>query len=77
MYETVEALFKAICDAIRNKKGTYELIAHQNIPSEIVGIQSGGAGEFANCLYEAIYLPQEFINSDEIVEEEITWNQES
>lgn len=77
MYETVDALFKGICNAIRNKKGTSELIAHQNIPSEINEIQSGGAGEFVNCLYETICLPQEFINSDEIVEEEITWNQES
>lgn len=45
MYETTEALFAGICDAIREKDGTTELISHQNIPERITAIPSGGGVE--------------------------------
>lgn len=35
MYETVDALFTGICDAIREKDGTTALISHQEIPDRI------------------------------------------
>ncbi len=42
MYETVDALFTGICDAIRGKDGTTELISHQDIPARISAISSSG-----------------------------------
>lgn len=39
MYETASELFKGICDAIREKDGTSELINHQNIPDRITAIK--------------------------------------
>lgn len=39
MYETVKGLFTGICDAIREKDGTTELISHQEIPARIAAIQ--------------------------------------
>lgn len=41
-YTNLSDLFKGICDAIRAKKGTTGTINHQNIPSEIASIESGG-----------------------------------
>lgn len=35
MYETTDALFTGICDAIRKKDGTAGLIRHQDIPERI------------------------------------------
>ncbi len=53
MYETTEALFAGICDAIREKDGTTELISHQQIPERIAAI-SGGAEAFMSpfCAYD-------------------------
>ena len=45
MYETVDALFTGICDAIRDKDGTTEFINHQDIPERIAGISSGSGKE--------------------------------
>ena len=39
MYETVTALMTGICDAIRAKDGTTELIQHQDIPDRITAIK--------------------------------------
>lgn len=38
-YTNLSDLFKGICDAIRAKKGTTGTINHQDIPSEIAGIE--------------------------------------
>lgn len=35
MYETTDALFTGICDAIRDKDGTTAQIVHQDIPESI------------------------------------------
>jgi len=43
-YDTVYGLFTAICDSIRSKKGTSEMISHQDIPDEILSIESGNSG---------------------------------
>lgn len=40
-YSTVKALFKAICDAIREKDGTGATINHQDIPARIQAIETG------------------------------------
>lgn len=40
-YTTVSSLFSAICDAIRAKKDSADPIAHQDIPDQILSIQSG------------------------------------
>lgn len=40
-YTNLSDLFKGICDAIRVKKGTTGNINHQDIPSEIAGIEVG------------------------------------
>lgn len=40
MYETVDALFTGICDAIREKDGTTELISHQDIPERISALSN-------------------------------------
>lgn len=45
MYETTDALFTGICDAIRGKDGTTALISHQQIPARISAINGGGGGE--------------------------------
>lgn len=41
-YKTVNTLFSAICNAIREKDGTSERIKHQDIPDRIMKIQVGG-----------------------------------
>lgn len=43
-YTTIESLFTGICDAIREKDGTTDLISHQDIPERIAAISSGGSG---------------------------------
>lgn len=35
MYETVDELFTAICDAVRELEGSEDLIPHQEIPERI------------------------------------------
>lgn len=42
LYTTLKSLFEAICNAIREKKGTSASINHQDIPEEILSISSGG-----------------------------------
>lgn len=49
MYETTDALFTGICDAIREKDGTTEPIRHQQIPARIAAISGGG--EFTSAFY--------------------------
>lgn len=44
MYETTDALFTGICDAIREKDGTTALISHQDIPARIAAISGAGEG---------------------------------
>lgn len=44
-YETLPALFTGICDAIRTKTGGTEPINHQDIPSVIGNIPTGGSDE--------------------------------
>lgn len=51
MYETTDALFTGICDAIRNKDGTMEPISHQQIPARIAAISGGGGETFASPFY--------------------------
>lgn len=41
-YENVKDLMIAICDAVREREGSSELIPHQELPERIRGIQSGG-----------------------------------
>lgn len=41
-YETLPALFTGICDAIRTQTGASGQINHQDIPAEILAIQTGG-----------------------------------
>lgn len=43
-YNTIDALFTGICNAIREKDGTSALIKHQDIPDRIMGIQVCGGG---------------------------------
>lgn len=43
-YATTDALFTGICDEIRAKDGSTELIRHQDIPARISAINSGGNG---------------------------------
>lgn len=40
-YTTIKELFTAICDAIRAKTGTTDLINHQDIPARISSIETG------------------------------------
>ena len=42
-YDTLPALFTGICDAIRTKTGGTDPIAHQDIPSSIANLPSGGS----------------------------------
>lgn len=44
IYETTDALFTGICDEIRAKDGSTELIRHQDIPARIAAISGGGSG---------------------------------
>lgn len=41
-YPTLKALFTAICDSVRAKEGTTELINHQDLPERIDAIESSG-----------------------------------
>lgn len=43
-YNTVDALFDGICNAIRKKDGTTELIEHQDIPERIACLSVAGWG---------------------------------
>ena len=40
-YTNAKDLMTAICDAVREKEGSSELIPHQELPERIRGIQSG------------------------------------
>lgn len=40
-YMTIKEMFTAICDAIRAKTGTTDLINHQDIPAQISAIETG------------------------------------
>lgn len=51
MYETTDALFTGICDAIREKDGTTALISHQQIPARISAISGGGGETFTSPFY--------------------------
>ena len=42
IYNTVKELFTAICDSIRAKKGSHELINHQDIPNEVIAVYEKG-----------------------------------
>ena len=44
-YETLPALFTGICDAIRSKTGEVGTINHQDIPTAIGNIPTGGSDE--------------------------------
>ena len=52
-YKNVKDLMTAICDSVREKEGSSELIPHQELPERIRGIQSGGVFiekyEYVNC----------------------------
>lgn len=51
MYETTDALFTGICDAIREKDGTTGPIRHQQIPERIAAISECGEGTFISPFY--------------------------
>lgn len=42
MYNTLTDLMTGICDAVREKEGSSDLIPAPDIPERIRGIQSGG-----------------------------------
>lgn len=41
-YSSIADLFTGICDAIRSKDGTTDLIQHQDIPDRIMALSSSG-----------------------------------
>lgn len=47
MYKNLKELFKAICDAIREKEGSTEEIAHVDIPQRIANISTHPSCEFS------------------------------
>lgn len=53
MYSTIESLFTGICDAIRGKDGTTDLISHQDIPERIAAISGGGGGGERYYIYKS------------------------
>lgn len=66
-YTNINDLFKAICDSIRTKKGTTDLIPHQNIPAEIESIESGGSsGDLETNLSLISYFYDKYPTVDEI-----------
>lgn len=52
-YKTVNTLFSAICNAIREKDGTSERIKHQDIPDRIMKIQVGGGVNKRYYIYKS------------------------
>lgn len=67
-YDTIPALFTAICDAIRSKDKTAGKIPHQDIPERITAI-SGGKTNFMEP--DIVRLPYTFVSPDEILVEEV------
>lgn len=41
VYENIKDLMAGICNAVRAKEGSSDLIPHQELPERIRGIQSG------------------------------------
>lgn len=41
VYENIKDLMAGICNAVREKEGSTDLIPHQELPERISGIQSG------------------------------------
>ena len=41
IYENIKDLMAGICNAVREKEGSTDLIPHQELPERIRGIQSG------------------------------------
>lgn len=55
-YSDLSALFKGICDAIRAKDGTTELISHQDIPAKIAALPEFATGTYTNLTGSNISL---------------------
>lgn len=74
-YTTLTELFKAICDAIRAKDETTEVIQHQDIPERIKAIPKGEDRYMELKPVDIGFLvnPFEMVNQEDIiiVEEEV------
>lgn len=65
-YASVSALFTAICNAVRTKRGTALPIAHQDIPANIDAIVTGeGGADVSGVTATAgtVLAPEIFVNS--------------
>ena len=68
-YTNLSDLFKGICDAIRAKKGTTGVIKHQDIPSEIEGIETGADVSGVTASASDVVKGKKFVDSNgELVE---------
>ena len=63
-YMNLSDLFKGICDAIRAKKGTTGTINHQDIPSEIAGIETGADVSGVTATASDVKSGKYYVNSD-------------
>lgn len=74
MYMDISSLFKAICNAIREKEGTSQPILHQEIPERIRALE-GTVGKLINNIsIQEIEMPEikmaeplELINTEDII----------
>lgn len=62
-YTNLGDLFKGICDAIRDKKGTAGAIKHQDIPSEIAGIETGADVSGVTAAASDVKSDKYYVNS--------------
>lgn len=63
-YTNLSDLFKGICDAIRDKKGTTGPIKHQEIPSQIASIQTGADVSGVNASASDVKSGRYFVDSN-------------
>ena len=74
MYNTLTDLMTGICDAIREKEGSSELIPVQDIPERINGIKSGGENLLKTSISNFIpgIFDTSFLTTEVTVVKEVT-----
>lgn len=80
MYQSLAELFTGICNAIRSKDGTAEPIQHQDIPDRIMTLSGAGSDRYLVKMQELPIKKEapeiKSYKKEDIIQEEITWNQE-
>lgn len=73
-YENVKDLMEAICDAVREREGSSNLIPHQELPERIRGISGGEENLLKTSIHTFIpgIFDSSFLTTEVTVVKEVT-----